>query len=254
MGIGEKMQTDNAEQGSRFKMAKTVSYWVIGTVAAVPLTKMVESYYDVSFFSPAILGLKDRILSVGTWLSQTVPLQMWFFWVVTLIAILGATFGIWAIRDKRLEVGAAKAEQKKAYEKAREANGKFNAVDATLNATTKELKAAKLELDAARSELKAAQVKIADLQTPKVQPLTESHHIVLAGIMIYDNADKPCYVKDLSQKIHFTMVQTEGAVDVLVKRKLVDEYYTNGGRGVSLTADGRAYVLHPDFDMSHLPL
>lgn len=131
---------------------------------------------------------------------------------------------------------------------------RLEAANANLNATTNELNIAKLELDTARSELNAANAKIADLQTPKVQPLTESHHIVLAGIMIYDNADKPCYVKDLSQKINFTMVQAEGAVDVLVKRKLVDEYYTNGGRGVSLSADGRAYVLHPDFDMSHLPL
>jgi hypothetical protein len=131
---------------------------------------------------------------------------------------------------------------------------RLEAANANLNATTNELNKAKLELDAARSGLNAANAKIADLQTPKVQPLTESHHIVLAGIMIYDNADKPCYVKDLSQKINFTMVQAEGAVDVLVKRRLVDEYYTNGGRGVSLSADGRAYVLHPDFDMSHLPL
>jgi hypothetical protein len=238
------MQTDNAKQGSGLKK---IAGWTIGTIAAWAVTKMFDSYYDVSLFS-------SMYAAVGAWLSQTIPVHLWLFCVAGIVVAVAVPLGVWSFLDKRLEVGLAKAEQEKAFVKAREAITELNAVDAKLNATTKELNTTKLELDATRSELNAAQAKIADLETPKVQPLTESHHIVLAGIEIYDNADKPCYVKDLSQKIKFTMVQTEGAVDVLVKRKLVEEYYTNGGRGVSLTPDGRAYVLHPDFDMSHLPL
>lgn len=238
------MQTDNAKQGSGLKK---VLGWTVATIAAVPVTKMVESYFDVSFFT-------SMFAAAGAWLSQSSSILVWEFLVLAISAVLLGGYGIWSGLDKHLAVGAAEAEREKAYAKARETIGKLNAVDATLNATMKELKTAKHDLEAVKSDLTTAHAKITDLETPKVQPLTESHHIVLAGIMIYDNADKPCYVKDLSQKIHFTMVQTEGAVDVLVKRKLVDEYYTNGGRGVSLTADGREYVLHPDFDMSHLPL
>ncbi|MNE96422.1 hypothetical protein D3C80_1946240 [compost metagenome] len=88
-----------------------------------------------------------------------------------------------------------------------------------------------------------------------MQPLNEHQRIVLAAIMYYENSDEQCVVKDLSQRIKFTMVQTEGAVDVLVKQKLVNEWYTSyGGRAVSLSPDGRTFVLHEDFDMSFLPL
>lgn len=245
------MQTDNTKQGSGLKK---IAGWIGGTIAAWAVTKMFDSYYDVSLFS-------SMYAAVGAWLSQTIPVHLWLFCVVSIVSAVAFAFALWSFLDKRLEVGLAKTEEQKAFAKAREAMKELNAVDATQRATIKELKAAKSELiemrkqlDVTGLELTAAYAKIADLKTPKVEPLTESHHIVLAGIMIYDNADKPCYVKDLSQKIKFTMVQAEGAIDVLVKRKLVDEYYTNGGRGVSLSADGRAYVLHSDFDMSHLPL
>lgn len=245
------MQTDIAKQGSGLKK---IAGWTVATIAAVPVTKMVESYFDVSFFTSMFAAVGAWVSSVVSSLGQTIPVQLWFFWVVLIVPSLLGALGVWSFVVKRLDVSAAKAEEKMAYAKARDSIGKLNAVDATLNATMKELEVTRKKLEITESELAEAVAKIADLQTPKVQPLTESHHIVLAGITIYDNADKPCYVRDLSQKIKFTMVQTEGAVDVLVKRKLVDEYYTNGGRGVSLTADGRAYVLHPDFDMSHLPL
>lgn len=245
------MQTENAKQGSGLKK---ITGWTVATIAAVPVTKMVESYLDVSFFTSMFAAVGAWVSSVVSSLGQTVPVQLWFFWVVLIVSSLLGALGVWSFVVKRLDVSAAKAEEKVAYAKARDSIGKLKAVDATLNATMKELEVTRKKLEMTESELAEAVAKIADLQTPKVKPLTESHHIVLAGIMIYDNADKPCYVRDLSQKINFTMVQAEGAVDVLVKRKLVDEFYTNGGRGVSLTADGRAYVLHPDFDMSHLPL
>ncbi|KJZ44864.1 hypothetical protein [Pseudomonas fluorescens] len=237
------MDTDNAKQGSGLK--KIVG-WTVATIAAVPVTKMVESYFDVSFFT-------SMFAAAVAWLGQTIPIHLWLFWVAGIGSILAIVFGVWALSEKRLGEGFAKAELEKAFAKAREAMAKLNAVDATLNATTKELKTAKLALEAVKSELKTAHTKIADLETPKIQPLNEHQRRVLAAIAYYDNSDEECYLKKLSQRIKFTMVQTEGAVDVLVKRKLVDEFYTNGGRGVSLSPNGREYVLHPEFDMSFLP-
>ncbi|WP_338920248.1 hypothetical protein V0M98_24420 [Pseudomonas silesiensis] len=238
------MQTDNAKQGSGLKK---IAGWTIGTIAAWAVTKMFDSYYDVSLFS-------SMYAAVGAWLGQTIPVHLWLFWVVVAVSALAGALGVWSFLIKRLEVGAAEAERDKAYEKAREVIEKNKAANKKLEAAELELKITRKKLEATESELTDVYAKIADLETPKVQPLTESHHIVLAGIEIYDNADKECYVKDLSQKINFTMVQTEGAIDVLLKRKLVNEWYTNGGRSVSLTPDGRAYVLDADFDMSHLPL
>ncbi len=245
------MQTDNVKQGVGLKLLKWLAAAMLVPVLGVPATKLAESYFDVTFFSSmfAVVGT-----GVANWLDQTISVELWLFWVVVVVSALLGVFGVWNFLEKRLEVGVATAEQEKAYAKAREVIGKLNAVDATLNATTKELKSTKLKLDAVESELNTANAKIADLQTPKEQPLTEHQRMVLAAIAYYDNSDEQCYVKDLSQRIKFTMVQADGAVDVLMKRKLVEEYYTgHGNRVVSLSPDGRAYVLHPDFDMSHLP-
>jgi hypothetical protein len=243
--MGEEMQTDNAKQGSGLKK---VLGWTVATIAAVPVTKMVESYFDVSFFT-------SMFAAAGAWLSQSSSILVWEFLVLAISAVLLGGYGIWSGLDKHLAVGAAEAEREKAYAKARETIGKLNAVDATLNATMKELKTAKHDLEAVKSDLAAAHAKIADLQTPKEQVLTEHQRIVLAGIMYFDNSGEQCYVKNLSERIEFSMVQTDGAVDVLVKRKLVEEWYTSlGNRVVSLSPDGREFVLHPDFDMSFLPL
>ncbi|MDC7813731.1 hypothetical protein [Pseudomonas sp. BLCC-B112] len=239
------MQTDNSKQGSGLKK---IAGWTVATIAAVPVTKMVESYFDVSFFT-------SMFAAVGAWLSQTIPIHLWLFWAAGIGSALAIVFGVWALSEKRLAVGVAKAEEEKAYAKAREAIGKLNAVDTTLNATMKELKVTRKKLEVTESERDEAIAKIAELQTPKEQVLTEHQRIVLAAVAYYDNSNEECDVISLSQRIKFTVVQTEGAVDVLVKRKLVNEYYASyGGRVVSLSPDGRAYVLHPDFDMSFLPL
>lgn len=238
------MQTDNAKQGSGLKK---IAGWTIGTIAAWAVTKMFDNYYDVSLFS-------SMYSAVGAWLGQTIPVHLWLFWVAVIVLAVAVAFGFWSFLDKRLEVGLAKTEEQKAFAKSREAMAELNAVDATQRVTMKELKTAKLELDAVKLELSAAHAKIADLQTPKEQHLTEHQRIALAAIAYYDNSGEACYVKALSERIKFTMVQADGAVDVLVKRKLVDEYYGNGYRIVSLSPDGREYVLHPDFDMSYLPL
>jgi hypothetical protein len=76
------MQTDNAKQNSKLKK---VLCWVLGTVAAVPITKWVESQLNLSFFSPAISGLWSSMKSGGSWLARDVSFP---FWVVLLAVVL----------------------------------------------------------------------------------------------------------------------------------------------------------------------
>ncbi|NWB22872.1 hypothetical protein HX824_19860 [Pseudomonas sp. D4002] len=64
---------------------KKVLYWALGTVVAVPITKMVESQLNLSFFSPAISGLWSWIQNVGSWFARDVSLP---FWAVMLALIL----------------------------------------------------------------------------------------------------------------------------------------------------------------------
>ncbi|MBJ2242500.1 hypothetical protein [Pseudomonas sp. MF6768] len=64
---------------------KKILGWVLGTVAAVPITKWVESQLNLSFFSPAISGLWSWITSVGSWFARDVSLP---FWVVMLVLVL----------------------------------------------------------------------------------------------------------------------------------------------------------------------
>lgn len=79
------MQKDVAKQGSKLK---TIMWWAIGTIAAVPLTKKVESYYDVSFFSPAISGLWSWMQGVGSWFARDVSLPFWLVMLVLVLMVL----------------------------------------------------------------------------------------------------------------------------------------------------------------------
>lgn len=245
------MQTGDVKQGFGLKLLKGLAAAMLVPVLGVPATKLAESYFNVSFFSSQFEAA--GVWAVN-WLGQTIPVQLWLFWVVVTASALVWAFGIWSFLDKRFEVGIAKAEQEKAYAKAREAIEQLKAGSKKLEAAEVELKSTRKRLKATDSELNAASAKIADLETPKERPLTEHQRIALACIAYYHNADEQCYARDLIQRINFTVLQAEGALDVLLKRKLVEEYYTGGSRVVSLSPDGRAYVLQPDFDMSYLPL
>lgn len=254
------MLADGAKQGSKFKTVKTVSYWALGTIAAVPITKWGESQLSLSLFSPAISGLWNWMLSVGTWLSQSFPMQLWVFVAITVGTGLIAATGIWAVYEANTELKATKTELNKAYAKARDANVELNSVDAKLNAANKELGAAnskliatRNKLDTANIELVAAYSMIADLQTPKVEPLTKEQDKVIAAIAAYDSGGKRCPTKEFPAHIELTLLQADGAMDVLEARKMISFEYTAIGKFVTLTAEGRAYVLHPDFEMPLLP-
>jgi len=237
------MQTDNAKQGS---VLKKIAGWAFSFLAAWIATKIFDSYYDLSLFSSAYAA-------VGVWLGQTIPVQLWLFWLVTGVASLAIALGLWSFMDRRLVVAVAKAEEEKAYKSARDSVEKAKTASKESEVAKQELKVMRKKLEATDSELAAANAKIADLHTPKVPPLNEHQRIVLAAIAYYDNTNEDCYVKSLSRRIGLTMVETAGAVDVLLKGNLVADFHANAGKGVFLTPDGRAYVLQPDFDMSFVP-
>jgi hypothetical protein len=64
---------------------KKVLGWVFGTVAAVPITKWVESELNLSFFSPAISGLWSWFKGIASWFARDVSVP---FWVLMLMIAL----------------------------------------------------------------------------------------------------------------------------------------------------------------------
>jgi len=231
------MQMDNAKQEPKFKTVKTVLWWVLGTVVAVPITKWVESQLNLSFFSPAISGLWNWMQSAGSWMSLSVSLPLWMLVAVTVWALLMVGVVVWVIVDANGKLKAADAEL-----------NDVNAKLSVLNSIEGKLNSTQAELDVQKVELNAAHTKIADLQEPKVPPLTVEQTKVIAAIAAFDNVDKRCITKGLPAWTELTLLQTDGAIDVLEKRKLIQVLYPSSGKYATLTAGGRAHVLHPDFN------
>ncbi|SFH13655.1 hypothetical protein [Pseudomonas sp. NFACC45] len=68
-----------------------VFWWIVATIAAVPITKRVETQMNLSMFSPAIDGLWSWLTTLGAWLSRDVSIPVWFLLlllVTTLLTIL----------------------------------------------------------------------------------------------------------------------------------------------------------------------
>lgn len=194
------MQTSDVVQGFRLKK---ILGWTVGTIAAWVVTKMFDNYYDVSLFS----AFWNSVLSVGSWLSQSFPIQLWMLAGLTVCVLLLLGVGFWVIND------ANKA------------------------------------LEDADQKLNAAYEQIAKLKTPALPPLTKEQDEVIATIAAYDSEGNDCSTKDFPARIGLTFLQADGAMDVLEARKLISFQYYNAGRFVTLTPAGRAYVLHPDFDI-----
>lgn len=236
------MQMDNAKQESKFTTIKTVLWWVLGTVVAVPITKWVESQLNLSLFSPAISGLWNWMQNVGNWMSLSVSLPLWMLVSVTVWALLMVGVVIWVIVDANRKLQAADTELID-----------LSAKPSVLNSIEGKLNSTQAELDTHKIELKAAHAKIADLQEPEVPPLTAEQNKVISAIAAHDNVDRKCRTKDLPAITELTLLQVDGALDVLGKRKLIQFFYPSSGKYATLTAGGRAYVLHPDFIAPLLP-
>ncbi|MHC3822188.1 hypothetical protein [Pseudomonas sp. G3-19] len=108
-------------------------------------------------------------------------------------------------------------------------------------------------LNSTGAKLTDAEEAIAGLKTPSVPPLNNHQEIVLAAIAAYDTADNGCDVRTLPPGSGLTLLQVNGAVDVLEQRKLVSFYYASSGKFVSLSPAGRAHVLAPDYSPPILP-
>jgi hypothetical protein len=229
------MQMVNAKKESKLKTVKKLVWWVVATVVAVPITKWVESQFNFSFFSPAISGLWN-------WMNLSVSLPLWALVAVTVWALLMVGVVVWVIVDANAKLQAADTELNAANAKLSE----LNSIQAKLNST-------QAELDAHKAELKTAHAEIAGLKEPEVPPLTPEQDKVISAIAAYDNADRECRTKDLPSVTELTLLQVEGASDVLAKRKLIQFSYATSGKYVTLTSEGRAYVLRPDFLPPLLP-
>lgn len=231
------MQQDDAKRVPKLKTVKKASWWVLGTVVAAPLTKWGEEQLNLSILSPVIDGVWNWMQSVGHWLGISVSLPLWMLVAVTAWALLMVGVVVWVIVDAHGKLQAADTELNDVNAKLRE----LDSIEARLNSTA-------AELDTHKEELKAAHTKIAELQEPKVPPLTAEQSKVIAAIAAFDNVDKRCITKGLPDWTELTLLQTDGAIDVLEKRKLIQVLYPSSGKYATLTAGGRAYVLHPDFN------
>lgn len=69
-------------------MVKKVLGWVLGTVAAVPITKWVESELNLSLFSPAISGLWGWLKGVASWFMRDVSLPFWLLMLMIVVILL----------------------------------------------------------------------------------------------------------------------------------------------------------------------
>ncbi|MFJ4051549.1 hypothetical protein [Pseudomonas hunanensis] len=94
------------------KILKTVMWWGLGTIAAVPLTKVAESLLDVSFFSPYIVGLWNWVKGVWSALGSDVSLPLWLMLLLSLMSVLLVVvagvlaYAAWFEKGKEAPVGA----------------------------------------------------------------------------------------------------------------------------------------------------
>ncbi|WP_028624059.1 hypothetical protein [Pseudomonas sp. Ant30-3] len=104
------MQADNVKSISKLKTPRKILGWLLATIAAVPITKWVESQLSLSFFSPVISGLWDFLIDILGWLAQPVTVPLWTLLAVSTIALLTTGGFIWAVVDANNQLDAADAE------------------------------------------------------------------------------------------------------------------------------------------------
>ncbi len=184
--------------------------------------------------------ISGKLTGMSEFLSQQVPFPLW-------LIILGVLLAC-----------ALTVEFYKGAVKTADCEGHI----ARLKALCDEREQRSLQLEESRSSLlvqlveKTQALEAMESLEPKVAPLTVEQNKVIAAIAAFDNADKRCSTNGLPAWTELTLLQTDGALDVLAKRKLIQVLYPSTGRYATLTAEGRAYVLHPNFNpplLLHLP-
>ncbi|GLO08287.1 TPA: hypothetical protein QEM76_001946 [Pseudomonas putida] len=227
---------------SIFKWAVRGLLAVVGAVVLAPFAKWGEDQLNLSLLSPVIDRLSGWMQSVGIWLNQPVPIQMWEFAILVLCVLVALAVIIWTHAEANGKLAALGTELDNA-------SLQLEALDST----QAELDACREKLDSLNKELEAARGEIADLREPKVPPLTKEQVKVIAAIAAFDNVSKKCRTKELPAMTELTLLQTDGALDVLAARKLISVVHPDTGKYATLTARGRAQVLSPEFIAPPLP-
>ncbi|NWF13503.1 hypothetical protein HX785_07385 [Pseudomonas reactans] len=91
------------------------------------------------------------------------------------------------------------------------------------------------------ADLNAANAKL----SPALPHLNESAQQVLAVIAKHGGKNEGLYLSEIPSTAGLSQLVYEGAMDVLYHWNLISISYSNWGDQVSLSALGRAYVLHP---------
>ncbi len=73
---------------SKYAWLKAVCAAVLLPGLGVPITKWVESYYDMSFFSPTITAWSNAIETLGQWLVRDVTISFWLLGLLYLGSFL----------------------------------------------------------------------------------------------------------------------------------------------------------------------
>ncbi|MHC8305407.1 hypothetical protein [Pseudomonas sp. PB3P13] len=79
------MRATDTNGKTKWNTVIKVFWWIVATMAAVPITQWVETRLNVSFFSPAIDGLWSWFTALGAWLTRDVSLP---FWCVLLLLVI----------------------------------------------------------------------------------------------------------------------------------------------------------------------
>jgi len=97
-------------------------------------------------------------------------------------------------------------------------------------------------------KLEIAEAKIYDLANPKMPRLNKDQLRVLSAIASFIEQQRFANLRELSESVDLSHVATEGATDVLLDKGLIRWLRNPHGVYVAtLTPEGRACVLHPNF-------
>jgi hypothetical protein len=104
------MQQVKSEQAPRFGWLRTLGAWALVPGLGVPITKVVENYYNVSFFSPVVSGMLSAVSEVGGWLGRSLSVPMWALVGILISALLIAGAVYWMVSDADARLSALATE------------------------------------------------------------------------------------------------------------------------------------------------
>ena len=97
-------------------------------------------------------------------------------------------------------------------------------------------------------KLEIAETKIYDLSNSKMPRLNKHQLRVISAIAGFIEQQRFANFRELRESVGLSHIATEGATDVLLDKGLIRWLENHRGvHEVTLTPQGRAYVLHPDF-------